>query len=106
MPDVFGVQAFDSVDTGDAILVAVGTGELNDSELHSLMGEALGPLFLVIIVHDQRRMNDAGNPTEQSQKNAKKKTGHPSGQQDGKRRQNDAEKISQRFHFFCPAAEL
>ena len=35
VPDVFGTQAFDAVYSGNAILIAVGPGKLNDGKLHS-----------------------------------------------------------------------
>jgi len=34
VPDVFRLQSVKTINRGDTILVAVGTGELNDSKLH------------------------------------------------------------------------
>ncbi len=59
-----------------------------------------GTLFCVVVIDDQASVNDARNPTEQSQKQAQEKAGNSPRQQDGKWRQYNTEKISQRFHFF------
>jgi glucose dehydrogenase len=59
-----------------------------------------GTLLCVVVIDDQASVNDTRNPTEQSQKEAQEKTGNSPRQQDGKWRQYNAEKISQRFHFF------
>jgi hypothetical protein len=59
-----------------------------------------GALLCVIIIDDQAGVNNARNPTQQSQNEAEKKTGYATCQQDGQGWQHNAEKISQRFHFF------
>jgi hypothetical protein len=58
------------------------------------MGDATGALFFVIVIYDERGMDYSRNPAEQSQKNAKKKTGDPARHQHRQRRQNDAKKVS------------
>ena len=78
MPKIIGLQTFNAVDAGDAILVAIGSGKLNDGELHvDLAGQAAGALFFMIIVYDQGCVNHSWNPTEQRQKNAQEKTRDP-----------------------------
>ena len=58
-----------------------------------------GALLRVIIIDDKAGVNNARNPTQQRQNEAEKKTGDATCQQHCKRRQHDAEKISQRFHL-------
>jgi hypothetical protein len=53
-----------------------------------------GAPFCVIIIDDQAGMNNAWNPTQQSQNEAKKKTGNATCQQHGKGWQHNTEKIS------------
>jgi hypothetical protein len=55
-------------------------------------------LFGVIIIHDETGVYYTWDPTQQSQNEAQEKTGDASRQQYRKRRQNNAEKISERFH--------
>jgi hypothetical protein len=43
-------------------------------------------------------VNDSWNPAEQRQKDTEQETGNATGHEHRKRRQNHAEKISQRFH--------
>jgi hypothetical protein len=65
VPDKIGLQTFDAVDSGDTILVAIGTGELNDCEFHAdLMGGCARALFLMIIVHHERSMDHSWDPAE------------------------------------------
>lgn len=52
----------------------------------------------VIIGDDQTGVNDAGDPAEQSQQETQEKTTHPARQEDGDGRENDAEKVTERFH--------
>jgi hypothetical protein len=56
-------------------------------------------LFGVIIIHDETGVYYTWDPTQQSQNEAQEKTGDASRQQYRKRRQNNAEKISERFHL-------
>jgi hypothetical protein len=53
-----------------------------------------GALFCVVIIDDQAGMNNARNPTQQSQKQAEKKTGDATCQQHSKGWQHNTEKIS------------
>ena len=57
-----------------------------------------GALLCVIIIDDKAGVNNARNPTQQSQNEAEKKTGDATCQQHGKGWQHNTEKISQRFH--------
>src|SRR5437899_10855855 len=52
----------------------------------------------VIIIHDQAGVNDSWNPAKQRQNYAEKETGNTTGHEHSQRRENHAEKISQRFH--------
>src|SRR6266487_1130167 len=91
------MQPIQAINTSDAILIAVCTGKLDDSEFH-LDGTRGGALFSVIIVHDQAGVNDSWNPAEQSQNDAEKETSNATGQKHRERRQHHAKEISQRFH--------
>ena len=55
-------------------------------------------LLRVIVVHDQTRVNDAWDPAQYGQDEAKEETRDAPGHQYRQRRKNDAEKIPQRFH--------
>jgi len=100
VPDVISLQTFDAVDARNAILVAVGTGKLDDGKLHvDLMGDCPRALFLMIIVYDQCGMNNSRYPAQQCQEDAQKKTRDPSSHQYRQRREHHTEKIPQRFHF-------
>jgi hypothetical protein len=59
-------------------------------------------LFLVIIIHDQARVNHSRYPQKQSENEAQKETSNSTGEQNGHRRTNDAKEKSQRFHYFLP----
>jgi len=100
VPDVISLQTFDAVDARNAILVAVGTGKLDDGKLHvDLMSQSFGALFFVIIIHHQCGVNNSRDPAEQRQKDAEEKTSDPSSHQHGQWWEDHAEKIPQRFHF-------
>ena len=106
VPNIIGLKARDAVNARDAILITIRAGKLNDRELHvDLMGDATSALFLMIVIHHERGMDYSRNPAEQSQKDAKKKTGDPARHQHRQRRQDDAKKVSQRLHLdlllFC-----
>src|SRR6266513_3023136 len=58
----------------------------------------LPAMFGLVIVHDETGVNDAGHPAEQSKQQAKDETENAAGHQNCDRRQNDAEKIAERFH--------
>jgi hypothetical protein len=58
-----------------------------------------GALLSVIIVHDQARVNDAGNPAEQSQNEAEEKARNAAGHEHREGWQDHAEKITKRFHL-------
>ena len=50
--------------------------KLDDRELHfDLMCERASALFFMVIVHYQRGVDDAWDPSEQRQENAQEKTG-------------------------------
>jgi hypothetical protein len=95
VPDILSLQTVDAVNASNAILVAVGTGKLDDRKLHvDLMSQSPGALFFMIIIHHQCGMNNSRDPTEQRQKDAEKKTPDPAGHKDRQRWQHDTEKIS------------
>ena len=100
MPDVISLQAFNAINAGNAILIAVRAGKLDDGKLHvDLMGDCPRALFLMIIVYDQCGMNNSRYPAQQCQEDAQEKTRDPSGHQYRQRREHHTEKIPQRFHF-------
>src|SRR5207302_7596054 len=63
------------------------------------MSKRATSLFFVVVVHHKACMNDSGNPAQQGQEDAQKKTCDPSGHQYRQRREHHTEKIPQRFHF-------
>jgi hypothetical protein len=59
------VQAVQPTNRCDTILVAIGTGKLNDGKVHiHLTCRSSCTLFGVIIVYDETRVNDSRNPAE------------------------------------------
>jgi hypothetical protein len=59
------LQSIKPINRCDTILVAVGTGKLNDGKVHvHLMCSGGYAFFCVIIVHDKARVNDSRNPAE------------------------------------------
>jgi hypothetical protein len=59
-----------------------------------------GPLFSVIIIYHQARVNHTWNPAEKGQDYTQEKTGNPPREQNGQRWENHTEKVPQRFHSF------
>jgi hypothetical protein len=55
-------------------------------------------MFRLVIVYNQTGVNHAGHPAEQREQEAKNKTQDAAGHQNRHRRQDDAEKIAERFH--------
>ena len=64
------------------------------------MGKPHGPLFFVIIIYHEARMNYSWNPAEKRQDYTQEKTRESSGEQNGQRRENHTEKVTQRSHSF------
>jgi hypothetical protein len=59
-----------------------------------------GALLSVIVVHHQAGVNDSWDPAKQCQNQTEKETGNATGHKHRHRRQDNTEKISQRFHWF------
>jgi len=65
---------------------------------HRATATELPAMFGLVIVHDETGVNDAGHLTEQSKQKAQAETENERGNKNGDRRQNDTEKIAERFH--------
>src|SRR6266480_471008 len=100
MPNILPAQAVEPIDGTQAVLIAIRAGKLNNREFHLSMSKARGSLFFVIIIYHQTGVNHSRNPAEQGQQQAEEKTGNPPREQHRQRRENYAEKITQRFHSF------
>jgi hypothetical protein len=55
-----------SVNGAQAVLIAIGTRELDDCEFHLSVSKTRGSLFFVIVIYYQTRVNHSRNPAEQS----------------------------------------
>jgi hypothetical protein len=53
----------------------------------------------LIVIHDETRVNNPGNPAEQGEEKAQNKTQNAAGHQDRDRRQSYTEKITERFQI-------
>ena len=62
-------------------------------------------MFGLVVIHHQTGVNDAGNPTEQSQQQTENETEDPASHQNGDRRKDDAEKVAECFQIAVSGVE-
>jgi hypothetical protein len=82
---------------------------LNNGEFNvGLMSNRISPgaLLLMVIVNDQAGVNYTRYPAKQGQDKTQEKTAEAAGHQHRHWRQNNAEKITQRFHCFLLTSDF